>query len=139
MRYVRQETVYAPAERVWQLLVDIAGWPRWTESMREISRLDDGPLTVGSRARVTQPKGRPTVWTVTEVDPLHNFTWTTRQPGLALTAVHLIEHAGNHVRTTLELLGSGLLAPLGSLIAGSRIRAYLDMESAGLKRAAESG
>ncbi len=139
MRYVRQETVYARAERVWQLLFDVAGWPGWTESMRVINRLDDGPLTVGSRARVTQPKGRPTVWTVTELDPLHNFTWTNRQPGLSLTAVHLIEDAGDQVRTTLEFLGSGLLAPLGSLIAGSRIRSYLDMESAGLKRAAESG
>lgn len=138
MRYIREETVYAPAEQVWQLLIDVAGWPSWTESMREISRLDDGPLRVGSRSRVIQPKGRPAVWTVTELEPLRNFTWTAGQPGLSLAAVHRIEDAGDHVRTTLEFVGSGPLALLGSLIAGFRIRSYLDMESAGLKRAAET-
>jgi hypothetical protein len=73
MRFVREEIVHASAERVWRLLVDVEGWPTWTDSMREIKRLEDRPLAVGA------------------------------------------------------------------LIAGSRIRSYLDMESAGLKRAAESG
>ena len=27
MRYVHEETVHAPAERVWQLLIDVEGWP----------------------------------------------------------------------------------------------------------------
>jgi hypothetical protein len=53
--------------------------------------------------------------------------------------VHRIEDAGDHVRTTLEFFGRGALAWLGALIGGSRIRSYLDMESTGLKRAAESG
>ncbi|HZU49773.1 MAG TPA: SRPBCC family protein [Mycobacterium sp.] len=139
MRDVCEETVHAPAERVWQLLVDVEGWPSWTASMREIKRLDDGPLRVGSRSRVVQPKGRPMVWTVTELEPMRNFTWVAKQPGLTLEAVHRIEDAGDHVRTTLEFRGSGPLAWLGSMIARSRIREYLGMESAGLKRVAESG
>jgi uncharacterized membrane protein len=138
MRFVREETVHGPAERVWQLLVDVEGWPAWTESMREITRLDDGPLAVGSRSRVVQPKGRPMVWTVTELEPMRNFTWVAKQPGLTLEAVHRIEDIGDHVRTTLEFKGSGPLAWLGSLAAQSRIREYLGMESAGLKRAAET-
>jgi uncharacterized membrane protein len=139
MRYVREEVVHAPAERVWQLLADVEGWPAWTDSMREIKRLDDGPLAVGSRSRVRQPKGRPMVWTVTELEPLRNFTWATGQPGLSFEAVHRIEDAGDHVRTTLEFIGRGAFSRLGALIGGSRIRSYLDMESTGLKRAAESG
>ncbi|BBY06331.1 SRPBCC family protein [Mycobacterium noviomagense] len=138
MRYVCEETVHAPADRVWQLLVDVEGWPAWTESMREITRLDDGPLKVGSRSRVVQPKGRPMVWTVTELEPMRNFTWAASQPGLTFEAVHRIEDSGDRVRTTLEFNGSGPLACLGSLIASSRIREYLGMESAGLKRAAET-
>ncbi|BBU20262.1 SRPBCC family protein [Mycobacterium xenopi] len=138
MRYVREETVDALAERVWQLLVDVENWPTWTASMREITRLDDGPLAVGSRARVVQPKGRPTVWTVTELEPMRTFTWVAKQPGLTLEAVHRIDGTGQQVRTTLEFIGTGPLAWLGSLLAGSRVRAYLDMESAGLKRAAET-
>ncbi|MGZ4562228.1 MAG: SRPBCC family protein [Mycobacterium sp.] len=136
-RYVREETVHAPAARVWDVLVDVQGWPAWTESMREIKRLDDGPLAVGSRSRVTQPKGRPMVWTVTELEPLREFAWVAKQPGLSLEAVHRIDDAGDHVATTLEFNVRGPLAFLAAPLAGGRIRSYLAMESEGLKRAAE--
>jgi len=139
MRYVREETINAPAERVWQLLIDVEGWPAWSDSIREIKRLDDGPLAVGSRSRVRQPKGRPMEWTVTELEPLQNFTWTAGQPGMSFEAVHRIQHEGNQIRTTLEFIVSGAMAWLAARIAGSRIRSYLDMEITGLKRAAENG
>jgi uncharacterized membrane protein len=139
MRYVREEIVHAPATRVWQLLVDVQGWPAWTESMREIKRLEDGPFMVGSRSRVRQPKGRPMVWTVTELEPMRVFTWVATQPGLSLEAVHRIDDAGDGVRTTPEFIVTGPLAWLAAPIAGSRIRSYLQMESVGLKRAAEKG
>jgi uncharacterized protein YndB with AHSA1/START domain len=128
MRYVREEIVDAPAARVWQLLVDVEGWPAWTESMREIKRLEDGPLVVGSRSRVTQPKGRPMV---TQLEPMREFTWVAAQPGLSLEAVHRIDDVGDDVRTTLEFIGTGPLTWLANLIAGSRIRSYLNMESGG--------
>jgi uncharacterized membrane protein len=139
MRYVREETVHAPAARVWQLLVDVEKWPRWTESMQEIQRLEDSPLTVGSRSRVTQPRRRPLVWTVTALEPMRTFTWVARQPGLSFEAVHRIEEAGEGVRTTLEFIVTGPLAWLANPLAGSRIRSSLEMESTGLKRAAEAG
>ncbi|OIN79583.1 SRPBCC family protein [Mycobacterium malmoense] len=137
MRYVRSEIVHAPAARVWELLVDVERWPSWTESMREIERLDGGPLVVGSRSRVTQPKGRPMVWTVTQLEPLREFTWVAEAPGLSFEAVHRIGDNGDHVATTLEFIATGPLAWLAAPLAGSRIRSFLAMESAGLKRAAE--
>jgi uncharacterized membrane protein len=139
MRYVREEIVHAPAARVWQLLVDVEGWPAWTESMREIKRLEDGPLVVGSRSRVTQPKGRPMVWTVTELEPMRVFTWVAALPGLSFEAVHRIDETEDDVRTTLEFIVTGPLAWLAVPTAGRRIRSYLGMESRGLKRAAEMG
>jgi uncharacterized protein YndB with AHSA1/START domain len=138
MRYVREEIVRAPAARVWQLLLDVEKWPRWTESMQEIQRLEDGPLTVGSRSRVTQPRRRPLVWTVTELETPRTFTWVARQPGLSFEAVHRIDEAGEEVRTTLEFIVTGPLAWLANRLAGSRIRSSLEMESTGLKRAAET-
>jgi len=36
--------------------------------MTSVERLDDGPITLGSRARVKQPGQRPAVWTVTELE-----------------------------------------------------------------------
>ncbi len=139
MRYVREEIVRAPGARVWQLLLDVEKWPAWTESMQEIQRLEDGPLTVGSRSRVTQLRRRPLVWTVTELEPMRVFTWVARQPGLSFEAVHRIDEAGDGVRTTLEFIVTGPLAWLVNPLAGSRIRSSLEMESTGLKRAAETG
>ncbi len=137
MRYVREDVVHAAPERVWQLLVDVENWPAWTKSMRDIKRLDPGPLAVGSRSQVSQPKGRPTVWTVTELEPQRSFTWRAGQPGLAFEAVHRIDVADQQVRTTLEFAATGPLAWVARLVAGSRIRRWVDMESAGLRQAAE--
>jgi uncharacterized protein YndB with AHSA1/START domain len=139
MRYGHEETVHAPTERVWNLLTDVEGWPAWTESMRQIQRLDNGPFAVGSRSRVVQPTGRPMQWTVTEVEPLRNFTCTAGQPGMSFAAAHRIQDQGSPVRTTLDFVVSGPLGWFAALIAGSRIRRYLEMESSGLKRAAENG
>jgi hypothetical protein len=59
------------------------------------------------------------------------------QPGLSFGAVHRIDDAGDHVVTTLEFIVTGPLARLAAAMAGSRIRSSLEMESRGLKRAAE--
>ncbi|UGT91473.1 SRPBCC family protein [Mycobacterium ostraviense] len=80
MRYMGEESVHALAARVWELLVDVEGWPAWMKSMREIERLETGPSTVGSQSRVSQPKGRLMVWTVTELQPMRTFTWVATQP-----------------------------------------------------------
>lgn len=52
MRYLREDIVHAPAARVWELLVDVEGWPAWTESMREIRRVAGSAPTSRWRAWV---------------------------------------------------------------------------------------
>ena len=54
--------------RVWAVMRDIARWHEWTASVRSIERLDDGPLAVGSRVRIRQPKVLPAIWTVTALE-----------------------------------------------------------------------
>jgi uncharacterized membrane protein len=151
MEYTREAVIQAPADRIWALLTDVENWPDWTDSMKQIDRLDTGPLRVGSTARVRQPAGRPMVWTVTELVPDSNFTWTASQPGMTMTAGHRLydstadDTAGDAPgsaasaaqRTVLTFELTGPLAGLGAMLAGKRIRSYVDMELAGLRRAAE--
>jgi uncharacterized membrane protein len=74
------EQIAAAPEVVWAVLVDIDRWPTWTQSVRSAQRLDDGPLAVGSRARLKQP-GMPTmVWEVTDLTAPTEFTWRAVRP-----------------------------------------------------------
>ncbi|MFT4215950.1 MAG: SRPBCC family protein [Micropruina sp.] len=126
-----RETSMAPDE-VWSRLVDVESWPSWSASMERIERLDEGPLRVGAKARVTQPAGRPAIWEVTVLDAGREFTWQSRQPGVTVVARHILRPTptGTHILLTLELLGP--LAWLGRLLAGRRIARYVRMEADGL-------
>jgi uncharacterized protein YndB with AHSA1/START domain len=137
MRYVREEDIHADPRTVWTLLTELERWPEWTASTEQVTRLDAGMLRVGSRARVRQPKGRPRVWTVTELDAERSFTWTATSTGMRLTGGHTITPItlGVHAGVSFEVAGP--LAWLGSSIAGARIRHYVDLEAEGLKRSAE--
>src|SRR5580765_507243 len=57
--------IRAAPPRVWALISDIEGWPGWTPTVKSVERLDAGPLAVGSRARIRQPKLLPAVWQIT--------------------------------------------------------------------------
>lgn len=139
MRYTRTDTIAARPSDVWAVLTDIEHWPDWTASMREITRLDSGPLRVGSTARVRQPAGRPMVFTITELEPERSFTWTASAAGIRSTGYHeLTPHEPPGVQAVLTFTLTGPMAWLGRLLGGGRIRRYVDMEADGLKRQSES-
>ena len=130
--------IEAPPEKVFAVLCDIERWPEWTSTMISVRRLQSGPFAVGSTAQVRQPKLRPTVWQVTELDENRNFTWITRSPGLRMKAGHLVEPHGTGCRVALSFEMSGLMAPLVSRLYGSLIDEYVATESLGLKRRTET-
>jgi hypothetical protein len=138
LRYTRTDIIAARQSDVWAVLTDVEHWPDWTASMCEITRLDTGPLRVGSTARVRQPTGRPMIWTVTELASERSFTWTASMAGIRSTGYHELtptEAAG--VRAVLTFTLTGPMAIVGRLLAGRRIRRYVDWEAAGLKRQSE--
>lgn len=130
--------ISAPAERVWQTLVDVESWPRWSPSMTEVKRLDTGPLHVGSRARVKQPGLPVFVWEVTELDEGSHFTWATHVPGVATTARHDISETAGHSHLTLSVSWSGPLAGVVAAMYAKRTRQSLAQEANGHKAASEA-
>jgi uncharacterized membrane protein len=129
--------INAPAEKVFAVLCDVENWPQWTSSMTRVRRLDRGPLSMGSTARVEQPKLLPATWQVTEFDANRNFTWTTRMPGLEMKAGHWVQPQGNgsHVKLTFQF--DGFVAPLISRFYAALIEKYMTAESQGLKKRSE--
>ena len=130
--------VFALPERVWAALLDVERWPEWTPTVTSLQRLDAGPLAVGSRARIRQPKLRPAEWQVTELDEgARSFTWVTRSPGVQVTGGHSVEADGGGSRATLSLQFSGLLGPLAACFYRRLNERYLATEAKGLKERSE--
>lgn len=130
--------IIAPPFQVWETLIDVERWPGWTESVTSIERLDDGPLAVGSRARILQPKLIPAVWQVTELNERdHIFVWKTGKPGVKLTASHIVERTALGSRVTLKLTYGGLLGPFMAYQLKDLNWTYITMEAKGLKACCE--
>ncbi len=135
----RTVTIAAPSDRVWSVVVDVERWPERIPTVDAVERLDDGPLVVGSRTRLQQPRLPAGVWTVTELTPGRSYTWESRSPGVTVTASHLVEPHPDGSRLTLAVDVSGPLARIGWLMTRSLTEQYVETEAASVKRAAEAG
>lgn len=129
--------INAPAQRVWDVMRDIERWHEWTASVSSIERLDAGPLAVGSRVRIRQPRLSPALFVVTALDEGRGFTWETSSPGVRAVADHWIEGITDGSRVTLSLCFSGMLGPLMAFFMRNLINRYMEMEAAGLKQRSE--
>lgn len=139
MAYSTSIDIDAAPERVSEIICDVERWPEWTASITTVDRLDDGPLAVGSQAKVKQPRLPAVVWTVTELTPERGFVWVAKNPGVANRGVHRVEPAGTGgSRVTLGVEESGPLGKLAGLLLRRLTKRYVDMEAAGLKARAEA-
>jgi len=138
VRFEASIEVAAPPEAVFAVYADVERWPVWTASVSKVERLDDGPLAVGARTRVRQPKLPVAVWQVTQLQPGRSFTWVARAPGLLTTALHVVTPSatgGSLVVASLEQ--DGIFGPLVAGMSKNLTEKYLDLELQGLKARCE--
>jgi carbon monoxide dehydrogenase subunit G len=131
-------TIAAQPEKVWSVVVDVDRWPERIPTVDTVERLDGGPLVVGSRTRLQQPRLPTAVWTVTELTQGSSFTWVSRSPGVTVTASHLVEPHPDGSRLTLAVDVSGPISWIGWLMTRSLTKRYVETEAASIKRAAET-
>lgn len=137
--YTASLEITAPPSRVWAVLVDVERWQEWTPSVTSARRLEPGPLALGSRTRMVQPRLRPVVWHVTQLDQQKGiFIWQGRSPGITIDAGHFVEPAAAGSRATLTVHYSGFLAPFLRLALGKLTQQYIEAEARGLKQRCES-
>jgi len=135
---IETETDATPA-RVWAVLTDVERWPDWLASYDSVERLDEGPLEVGSAARVRQPGLAAATYTVSALVPDVEFTWSSTSAGVRTTGRHVVRPLPDgRAGLFLSIDQTGLLAwPVG-LLLGSKIRRFLAIEGEGLRAAAEA-
>lgn len=131
-------TIAASPERVWAVVIDVERWPERIPTVDAVERLDAGPLVIGSRTRLQQPRLPSAVWTVTELADGSSFTWQSSSPGVKITAAHVVEPHPDGSRLTLAVTVSGPLSGIGWLLTRSLTHQYVATEAASIKRSAEA-
>ena len=137
-RYSTSIDINAPAERVYEVMIDIDRWHEWTPSITSIRRLDGAGFERGARAMIRQPKLPPALWTVSRVEPGRRFEWINRAPGLKVTGHHAVEPTPGGSRATLALSYDGIFGGLLARLTKGITNRYIAMEAAGLKARAEN-
>jgi hypothetical protein len=121
-------TTPAEPDRLWEVMTDVEKWPEWIDVYQAVRRADEGPLKVGSRARVKQKSFAAGDWVVTELDEGRVFEWENRQAGVRTVGRHVVTADGDGTRLTLQLEQTGVLAGVVGWLMGGRIRQYVDKE-----------
>jgi hypothetical protein len=130
--------VAASPDQVWTVLVDVERWPDWTDSVSSVRPLDAGPVAVGSRVEISQPRIPPATYTVTALEPGRAFTWEQQQPGSRVSAHHeCAPLPDGGTRVELIVVMSGIVGGVVGRLYRKLTERYLAMEAAGLKARAE--
>ena len=117
---------------------DVERWPEWHPACDEVRRLDDGPLRVGSKAVVRQPRLPATTWEVTWWDPPVGFIWVARAPGALTIGEHHVTPSGDGTVLRLVVHQSGLLGSVVGLAMLRQTGRYVTMETEGIKKRSEA-
>jgi hypothetical protein len=125
-------------DTVWRVYTDVESWPEWTTSMQKIQLVDDGPLALGSKAKVKLRGAPETIFVVTELAEGRSFTWESNAWGLKSVAYHTVRPDGDGSIVTLGVRLSGPLATVLAPLFRSIARRNVGMEATGLKQRCEN-
>ena len=139
MRFEESIDIDAQQQRVWEVLSDIAAWPRRIETVDLVDVLTPPPLGEGSRIVLKQPKLPEGTWDVIVWEPPTFFEWRQKSGGVTSVAGHRVEMLGpGRSRLSLSMDMRGPLIPIIGLFYRGLIRRYMSIEAHGMKLAAES-
>jgi hypothetical protein len=139
LTYESTVTITASRESIWAVIADVERWHEWTPTMTRVEPISSGPIGLGARFKVVQPKLRPAVWTVADFRPGYGFTWESRYPGTRIVAEHWIYPSeGPGYNVSLRVGFGGLFGAVIGKLKGALTKAYLSQEAESLKRRVET-
>ena len=104
-------TIDAPLAVVWAVYSDIEHWPEWTASVTTAHLDPSGPLALGSRASIKQPRFPRVTWTVTHIEPERSWRWANHSIGAHTSADHrLTQLDDGRTRSTFRSINAACSA-----------------------------
>ena len=132
--------INAPAQRVWEVLTDLAAYPEWNPMIRRAS----GEVKTGSRLKIyfnpSGSKGTTFHPKLLAVEPNRELRWQG-QPGVPyiIESEHIfkiIPIGGNRVRLAHDMIFYGLIIPfIRKIVIRSTEGPFIKMNQALKKRA----
>ena len=136
LAYAVQIHVDAPAERVWALLTDADGYPRWNGAVTSLR----GPIALGQKLELRVPISERTFSPkVTALEPNVHMVWSDGvAPMFRGVRTFSLEPSGVGTTFSMEEVFSGLMLPM---IRGSLpdFTEPFETFARDLKKAAEAG
>jgi len=126
----------APIEVVWSVFTDVERWPTWASSFTSVE-LINGPMRLGAKVRIRQPRLPSVVWEVTKWEPGRSWRWAATSPGARTEASHVLTRSGEGTVAEQSIVSSGPLGRLAAFVWRSLTQRYLAIEAAGLKQQSE--
>ncbi len=134
----------APIERVWDVLADIDGQPRWMHDMKAVRLLTPGPVEAGTVGEADVRVFGVSVVdpvTITEFEPPHRFG--IRHEGSFKGRGLITLESGADGTTTIvrwdEVLIPPVLPHLGALVMAPTLRGIFQADLVRLKELVETG
>ena len=134
---IQESTLIAASpDRVWKAVVDFQARPRWSPRVKEALILDEGPLQVGSRIKLTVDRDRFTS-TVVELHPPERLVLLVKGPGFRVTHSYQLRPSENKTEVTMSGEYGGLIGAMVVRFMQRSLRRDLTDELAAIKGAAE--
>jgi hypothetical protein len=135
----KTSVITARPRDIFNVLLELGRWNRWTKSITEMSILNNDQPIQGARIKVLQPKLPPAIWTITEIDRDKALIWEKKSFGLRMLSEHLILNGADETSVTIRITYEGPLAGLFYRFTRNLTDRYMTMEINGLKGECEKG
>ena len=137
VRFTKEIDINAPRAIVWNTMMDVANWHRWTPTIIRIENLNTSKVEVGTKLLIEQPKLAKAVWKVFQLMPQEDFLMKKGNLFLNIIAVHRLLSSKEGTSVILSLEFSGLFGNLVAKKYQQMMEAYLAAEADGLKKTCE--
>ena len=136
MQVEHRIAIASPAETIFRIYEDVKNWHTWDPDTKQA--ILDGPFRVGSRGRITPPKGMTVPMLLTEVEPGRCFTVESKIPLFRMLFEHELVPVPGGSEVVHRVTFSGLLSFVLGPMLSRQLNAGLPVTLRKLKALSEA-